>query len=345
MNAFATEMREQPAALRDLANRYGGDEGRARLVAAARAISASALSPLLTGMGASYHAAAAMLPYWHALGAGGAVAEATDLLNYGAATLSGAGAMVYLSQSGRSAEVAPMIGRLPAGVPLVGITNDPDSPLGRGAAHALPLVAGGETYVACKTYVNSLALLWLLGREVAGATDGTEGDTLAALAGRIDALLAEGEATAARWLDTLADAPRLIFVGHGPHAFTARQCAMMAAEWAKRDVLFMGIGAFRHGFVEIVQPGDGMVVFAPPGPAAASARALADEIAGYGGRVLVVSHGETSGPHDAPATSERDEWLAPLLDVIPAQLFVHDLALRHGIAPGFRYIAKVTTAL
>lgn len=343
MNTFATEMREQPAALRDLAAFYGGDAGRTQLVAAARTLSASA--PLLTGMGASYHAAAAMLPYWHALGVGGAVVEATDLLNYSAAMLSGARSVVYLSQSGRSAEVAPTIERLSSHTPLIGITNNADSPLGQGAAHPLPLVAGGETYVACKTYVNSLALLWLLGRAIAGATDGTESDTLTALADRLAALLADGEAIASRWLDALADAPRLIYVGHGPHAFTARQCAMIAAEWAKRDVLFMGVGAFRHGFIEIVQPGDGVVVFAPPGPTASSARALAHEIAGYGGRVLVVSHGETFSPHDAPTANDRAEWLAPLADVIPAQLFVHDLALRRGIAPAFRYIAKVTTTL
>ncbi|MDQ2787752.1 MAG: hypothetical protein M3Y58_22415 [Chloroflexota bacterium] len=71
----------------------------------------------------------------------------------------------------------------------------------------------------------------------------------------------------------LDDAERLIFVGLGTHAVKARHCAMMAAEWAKRAVLALSVDAFRHGFVEIVRPGDGIVVFDSPGAGAASARA------------------------------------------------------------------------
>ncbi len=340
MDAFYTEMHQQPEALRTLA-RFYADAGRARLATAARSISA----PLLTGMGASYHAAAAMLPYWHHLGIGGAAAEATDLIYYGDWQRAHAGAVVYLSQSGASAEVAPLADRLPHGATLIGVTNDATSLLARRAAQVLPIVAGAETLVACKTYINSLAALWLLGRGAAGVTDGSEMVALDAIADRIATVLARGEAITARWLEALGDAERLVFVGHGPQAITARHGAMMAAEWAKRSVLAMGVGAFRHGFIEIVQPGDGGVVFASPGAGAASARALAAEIGAYGGRTLVVVQGETYTPADAPRTDSGEQWLSPLLDVIPAQLFVHALAAASGVPPGFRRISKVTTQL
>ncbi len=363
MNAFGTELREQPDALRALTAYYCGGAGEAQL-AALRGMPA----PLLTGMGASYHASLAMAPYFHYLGVNATVVEATELLNYHSDALADAARLVYLSQSGMSGEIAPLVARLSrktvewarsdtttvyVGNPttdttLIGITNDPDSLLGRAAAVTLPLHAGDETFVACKTYINSLALLWLLARAVSGAWDGSERETLAGIADRLAALIAHEPVTATQWLDALADAPRLVFMGHGPHAATARQAAMMAAEWAKHLVLFTSIGAFRHGFIEVIQPGDGVVLFAPPGPSHASAHTLAQELAGYDVRVLLVEHGATYTPDETPTlagTRADAEYLAPLLDIIPAQLFVHALAAHRAILPGFRYIAKVTTAL
>jgi len=341
VDAFYTETREQPQALRDLVAYYASTEGETRLTAAARALS----EPLLTGMGASYHAALTMLPYWHHLGIGGAVIEATDLLNYGEWSLAQARSIVYLSQSGASAEVVPVAARVPQETPLLGITNDAESPLARAAAQVLPLMAGTESFVACKTYVNSLAVLWLLGRHAASMIDGSEAATLTSIADGIAATLADADAIAAQWLEAFGDAPRLVFVGHGPHAATARQCAMMTAEWAKREVLSMGVGAFRHGFIEVIQPGDGVMIFAPPGVSAASTHDLAREVATYGARVRIVAHGNTYGVTDVPLADNRDEWLSPLRDVIPAQLFVHALATYRAVPPGFRYISKVTTRL
>jgi len=343
MNAFGTELREQPDALRALAAYYCGGAGEAQL-AALRGMPA----PLLTGMGASYHAALAMAPCFHHLGVNITVVEATELLNYRSGALADAARFVYLSQSGMSGEIAPLVARLNSPTTLIGITNDPDSLLARAAAVTLPLHAGTETFVACKTYVNTLALLWLLARAVSGAWDGTERDTLARIADRLAALIAHEPTTAAQWLDALADAPRFVFVGHGPHAATARQASMMAAEWAKQLVLFTSIGAFRHGFIEVIQPGDGVVIFAPPGPSHASAHTLAQELAGYDVHTLLVEHGVTYMPDETPTptgTRADAEYLAPLLDIIPAQLFTYALAAHRGIRPGFRYIAKVTTAL
>ena len=47
---------------------------------------------------------------------------------------------------------------------------------------------------------------------------------------------------------------RLVFAGHGPHVSTARQAAMMLAERARVAAIGMGVGALRHGPIEIAQP-------------------------------------------------------------------------------------------
>ena len=323
MNAFGTELREQPDALRALAAYYCGGPGEA-LLTALKGMPA----PLLTGMGASYHAALAMVPYFHHLGVNATIAEATDLLNYRSDALASSARLVYLSQSGMSGEIAPLVARLPPNTTLIGITNDPDSPLARAASVTLPLHAGVETYVACKTYVNTLALLWLLARAVSGMWDGSERDTLAGIADRLAALIAHEPVTAVQWLDALADAPRLVFVGHGPHAATARQASMMAAEWAKQLVLFTSIGAFRHGFIEVIQPGDGVVIFSAPGSSHVSAHALAQELEDMMYMSCPWSMAPRTRPMKPPPSLARARHRIPRTPARhrPGRLFVHALA-------------------
>ncbi len=74
---------------------------------------------------------------------------------------------------------------------------------------------------------------------------------------------------------------------------------------------------------------------------------MAAELAGYGARVLIVERGRTraAGEPAGAAAADTDEFLAPMLDVIPAQLFADALARKLGVGPGFRYIGKVTTQL
>ena len=66
---------------------------------------------------------------------------------------------------------------------------------------------------------------------------------------------------------------------------------MVVSEWAKVAALNAGIGAFRHGFIEHVQEGTGVVVFAAPGRTYDSACELAHELDGYGVNVLLVENG------------------------------------------------------
>lgn len=339
MNPFYLDILEQPRALRALADYYARGEGAARLAAAPRPH-----TPILTGMGASFHAAWIATQHLHALGIPAWCTEATDLLYYGGALLHAHSQLVFVSQSGASAEVAPILERLPDGATLMAVTNDPHSPLARRAQVVLPLLAGAETAVATRTYLNSLAVLWLLARQWGGVRDGHEAAVLSRVITESERLLAHVDTLVERWLEVLDGTATLLFLGHGPHAATARQAAMMVSEWVKAPALSASVGAFRHGFIEIAGPGLGAVVFAAPGRSAGSARALARELASYGARVLVVEHGSTRGWDEVPAeATDLDEFLSPILDIIPAQLFVEALARRRNIAPGFRYISKVIT--
>jgi glucosamine--fructose-6-phosphate aminotransferase (isomerizing) len=296
-------------------------------------------------MGASLHAAQATALHFHNLDVAAQAVEATDLVFYSRTLLRVGSPLVFVSQSGASAEVAAVIADLPAEAALVAVTNNLDSPLAQRAQLALPILAGAESGVATKTYVNTLATLWLLARHWGGRKSDT-GDTLTRLADTCEELLAGAEAIAARWLDVLGTAETIVFLGHGPHAATARQAAMMLAERARVAAIGTSAGAFRHGPIEFIQPGVGAVVFTNGGSSGESARALAAELRDHGARVLLVEQGRTHDLDDpAGAQSEFDQFLAPILNIIPAQLFADALARKLDVGPGFRYIGKVVTRL
>jgi glutamine---fructose-6-phosphate transaminase (isomerizing) len=326
---FIDEILGQPSALGDLLWQYEGLEPQP--------FNGEKGGVLLTGMGASYHAASIAVYQLQRKNIFAQAVEAIDLLNYPSMAAQQARTVVYISQSGASGEVVPVFSGLGEDIGKIGITNHADSPLATHADVTLLLHAGDELTVATKTYVNSLALLALL--------SGIDVKALHDIRTRISQLLDSAEQIRSLWLDTLSKMETLYFLGHGPHAITAKHCAMMAAEWSKRAALSASIGAFRHGFIEAVGAGTGVVIFAPSGVGQQSAHDLARELTSYGATVLLVENGQTRRLEDKPAVKALDdELLSPMVDVIPVQIFVEALARESGYN-GFRYISKVVSQI
>lgn len=329
---------QQPEALRRLVAFYTHDEGAAYL----QQLPAGA--PLLTGMGASLHAAQAIAPAFLQLGIPATVIEATELLYYGRALLQPQTPLIFISQSGKSPEIAAVHTAMPAAQTLLAVTNTPESQLAEYAQLVLPMMAGPEKGVATRSYVNSMALLWLLAQHWHGAATAQALALLGGVAEQIERLLADSTQIVDTWLGALGSAEQIVFAGHGPHAATARQAALMLAERTKVRTISTTIGAFRHGPIEITQAGIGVVIFAAPGCSYESAQALAAELQGYGASVLLIAHGRARAIDGSDAgalgASPIDEFLAPMLDVVPAQLFADALADRLGVELGFRYLGK-----
>lgn len=331
MSAFSDDIVQQPNALRDVTAFYRSDAGRALLdsLPNVRRI-------VLTGMGASYHAAWIASFHLQSLNIPAVAVEATDLLNYSGALLNDIEALVFISQSGASGEVNPITEKLSPSTLLIGVTNQPDSPLGKRATITLPIHAGEETYVASKTYLNTLAVVWLMARKIGGRLDADSFAQLDRVVNASETLITNAE----KGFESVITAPRRLFVGHGLHAATARHCAMMMAEWAKQTAFSAGLGAFRHGFIEMIEPDCAVVIFGAGGRTRDSSAALAHELRGYGAQVLPVFAGNLTD-----VTPDIDEFLTPILDTIPIQWCVEKLARDLGITPGFRYISKVVSQL
>jgi glutamine---fructose-6-phosphate transaminase (isomerizing) len=304
--------------------------------------------PIFTGMGASYHTAWIAALHLNHLGRPALSYEASDLVNYAAKTIPvySPNTLIYISQSGESGEVGQTLRTIPLTTRLIGLTNDPDSQLGRAASLLLPLHAGPEEWIASKTYLNTLALLWTINRHWTGTWVPEDFDRLEDVANRIEITLAAASSHTTRLMETFDPDRGILFLGHGPHAASARQAAMMLSEWAKVPAQSAGIAAYRHGFIESVAPGAGVILFAPPGQTHSSALTLASELKEYGAHVMLLQNGLLSSLDEPPApTREMDEFLSPILDIIPIQLFAGALALSRHVEPGFRHIHKIVQKL
>lgn len=341
MSRFFDEMRQQPATLRALAAAYQQPAARKLLLAYP-----PGSQPLFLGMGASHHAGLLAARHLQRSGIAALALEAADLLQPDNVWLQRADTVVFVSQSGASAEVQPVCAQLRATSALLAITNEPQSILAHSARTVLALHAGAEATVSSKTYVNSLALLWLLARAWQGRLDTAAFDELARVADHIEQLLENCTGIAARWLAEVGSADWQVFVGQGAPAVTARQSAMMVNEWAKGHALAHSVGSFRHGPVESADTRMGAVLFAAPNEYQAMTARLATDLHGYGCRVLLVQGGEAFAPgQPLPGAAPFDEFLLPIIDTVAAQIYVDSLTTAQNVTEGFRYISKVTAKL
>ena len=70
------------------------------------------------------------------------------------------------------------------------------------------------------------------------------------------------------------------------------------------------------------------------------------ELGEYGAKILLIENGRMRGlEEDSPPDTGVDEFLSPLLDILPVQIAADWLVRTSGIEPGFRYISKVVRQL
>jgi glucosamine--fructose-6-phosphate aminotransferase (isomerizing) len=331
------EICEQPQALNELIDFYSSRGGQALLQ------SAYPLGPaaLFTGMGASFHAAEIGSGLCCHAGINARAVETCDLLDWPAALLAQYDPIIYISQSGASGEVEPLLKKAVKNR-LIAITNDPQSPLGEHAALTLPLHAGVETLMASKTYLNSLALVWRITRSMAGGDEAAM-DDLKRVRQRLQVLIEARESLMERWQMLLDGSRKLILLGGGLQAISARQASLMLAEWAKVPSHAFSFDAFKHGFIEIIDKTTTVIAFEDSSHFSQEWESKLQWMAGIGTEVIRVRDGfpQALGNANRPPAA-IGYGLSPILDAAAAQLLAVQLAQVDGVE-GFRYLSKVVS--
>ena len=275
-----------------------------------------------------------------------ALAAPSTITLYGARPDMADALVVGISQSGRSPDI---VGVLEAarqqGALTIALTNDAASPLAETADHVVDLRAGPERATAAtKTYTSELLAAALLSTALDQPSSGESAD-LAGLPGLIAAALIT-EAHARELAAAHAQRQRAVVLGRGYSYASAREWALKLQEMALVAAMSYSAADFEHGPLALAEPGLPVLAVAPSGiELEAQVALLARLKEDHGARLLVIS--------DAAAAREIDEglalpdgiptWLAPMVEIVPAQLYAYHLTIARGLDPEQpRTIRKVT---
>jgi glucosamine--fructose-6-phosphate aminotransferase (isomerizing) len=244
-----------------------------------------------------------------------------------------AGALVVgISQSGRSPDVVAVIEEARnQGALTAAITNDPASPLAAAAQHPLDLRSGPELSVAAtKTYTAELMAIAMLAVALSDA-DGDEHQALLQVPDAQRAALEQAESASAM-ADAHAGLIDCAVLGRGFNLATAFEWALKLKELAYVRAQAYSSADFQHGPVASLAHGGDVLAVIAGGPLAADTAELVARLRDERrARVLVLSGEPLPRADHLPFPDTLPEWLSPLVDIIPAQLFTAALARAKGL--------------
>jgi len=296
---------------------------------------------VLAGMGGSFAAMqpAALRLIEHGIDAH--TIEASELLYYQRTLLTEKTLLVLISQSGKTVEIVRLLDELEGKLPILGVTNSEGSPLAARSSASLYIQAGPEATVATKTYTCTLATLHLLTEALIGGDVEAAAATIKHNAEALRGWLPQFRERVTEAADLIGIPPYITFLGRGYSRGSAMAGALCVKETAKLPTDSMVAGQYRHGPVEVVQPGSIVVMFSAPGPASALHGPLSEYLSGLGVKVIAIG---ATLPGAFTIEIPLAEPHNALIEMVPVQLLAAELAARQGFEVGkFRYIEKVTT--
>lgn len=339
--SYESDLAEQPAALRRFAASTLPTELADLDLGGYRRI-------IVTAMGSSHYAG---LPTWRSLVAAGLPAwwvSATELLD-SPELITTDTLLVVTSQSGHSGEVVALtstVGRRAQYV--IGITDAPDSPLGRASNVCVPLVSGPEASVSSKSYLNSVAAHQRITAALLGNPTATVDTAIAEAARALEEFRPAKPVTETAESFLQGPEPRMGLIGKKDDSATVLMGALILKEASKIAAEGYVGGEFRHGPLETAGPGLTAIVLADPdasGQNDPSLAALADELIASGTDVLLIGGKAQPGTRHVPLPSADPLTRTVIATRLVQQLSV-DIANGKGIIPGnFRFAQKITTAL
>lgn len=339
---YLREVKEMPAALADLVAFYR-ENGWDRMNSwRAQAVSYGRVR--FSGMGTSYFAPLLIADRLSKAGIDSTCFDAGELSHY---PLTGKGLLVLLSQSGESVETKRLAEQPPFEGPLGAIVNNEDSTIGRRSNWRLPLCAGNETAISTKTYLNTLGVLYLMGRALGGRKEYDAGiDALDKLAGDLSAEFGKNDALIAEAAERLRETPALHFIARGPAMVSAQQAELTFMEGSRMTCKAFTGGAFKHGPYELADDKHKCVLYIPGGKTEPLMVATADDLARKGSTGIVITDRKLplkGSSYTVLRVPEHGEELFPLAaSVTQAQLLAAVAKAKGLIAGNFRNSQKIT---
>jgi glutamine---fructose-6-phosphate transaminase (isomerizing) len=295
---------------------------------------------VLTGMGSSLHV---FYPMYiellnHHLNV--QMIETSELIHYAEALLEPKTLVIAASQSGSSGEIVHLIENIHGKVPLIGVTNTPNSLLATHANSVILTDAGSESTVSCKTYVTALAAVAILSKIITGQKMET---TLAELEQAPELLtryLAQWQTHVEKALESFKGIQSLLLAGRGSSLAAVLTGGLVIKEAAHFHSEGMSCATLRHGPLEMMSPKIFSVVFEGDGKTTQLNANLVNDIRKAGGRSEFIHQSSKLELFTLPPSPLT---VLPICEILPIQMFSIALALSWGHNPGqFIHGQKVT---
>ena len=253
--------------------------------------------------------------------------------------------VVGISQSGQATDVVQTLSAARAtGALTACITNIAGSPITNVSDYTFLCSAGEEKAVAAtKTYTTSLAIVALLAAHWSGKP------------GLIDALHRVPEQIQSTLLldqkiGTACERYRYIqecaVLARGINQCTALEAALKMTETSYLVAKPFSGADFLHGPIAIVSEGFPCFLFAPDGRAYPSMVELALKLRARNAEMVVIARNPEIldlAARSIEVPVEVDEWLSPLVYIVPGQLWAYHLSSSRGCDPDNpRGLSKVT---
>lgn len=288
----------------------------------------------IVGIGSSYNAALALERYLADHGRLVKVIDASELAY--APQLFPAAGYIIASRSGASVEIVRIVQRCQeAGIPIVAVTNAPESPLAQAAHFSIEMRSVFDHQISLRMYTVMVQTLLVLGHTICEAETPFPGETLVqsvtATRDRIRTWQLQIEKN-----DFFGPGHVYYMLGRGVNLSGAHAARLLMEEAAKTSATVMPTGAFRHGPQESLSRQSHIVIWLPNDvPLRGHDLELAASIEDRGGQCMVIGQGLQA--RDVAALTidlpTMPPYLQPIVDIVPVQLGAYVHALCTGKDP------------
>lgn len=241
--------------------------------------------------------------------------------------------VIGVSQSGQSPDIVSVLkSAKKQNRPTLCITNDVDSPLANTSDFIIPLHVGLEKAVAAtKTYTTSLTALAML--STGFAIDVSREKAIRTLPELIRESLPGLKITALN-ANRYRYMEHCVVIGRGYNYSTAFEIALKVKELTRVVAVPYSSADFKHGPIATVQTGFPVIVIAPSGTMSSHIIDFSRKLLDMGAEIIAISNNKkmlSLGKLSFSLPKGIAEWLSPIINVIPGQLFARQLALEKGL--------------
>lgn len=255
---------------------------------------------------------------------------------------------IGISQSGQSPDLAAVArGYLDRGIPVLGIVNDPQSPLANVCDSVVDIAVGTEHAVAATKSFLAQCLVMLdlvdsLNRQVISRVNISEAVSRACDVSQEDGI----QAASAIILKALTEHAGLVVTTRGPDFAMAREGALKIIETSGFPVTVLTTANLVHGPVAVIGQQTAVVVIVPDDPFRASVLATAEKLLERTSRLITVGTGTVTGSCLHIPLHAKDPQALSMAFAVWLQRLTLDLARGLGSDPDAPHgLEKVTRTL